>query len=198
MSGAESVTVVDVVQAMAAPAAVLAGLRAPSLTTTAKGPAYTCSCAPGDNLAIHAALVEAPPGSVVIADAGGRSDGGYFGELMALDASKRGLAGAVVVGSVRDIRQIEALRFPLFFKSLRPESCVKERVASVGEPIHVDGVGIATGDMVLADADGIVIVEQARWPEVHARAMEVMEAEAEIEAALRSGRHLADVLSLAV
>jgi 4-hydroxy-4-methyl-2-oxoglutarate aldolase len=191
-----TVTVVDVVRALGAGAPVIRGLRSANLATLAIGPAYTCSCVPGDNLSIHAALTQAPPGSVIVADAGGKTDGGYFGELMATDAMNRQLAGAVILGAIRDIRQIEALGFPVFFQSLCPESCVKQRIGSVNEPLRVDGVAISAGDMIVADADGIVIVDQRQWPDVCQRATEVMNAEAQIEDALRQGQRLADVLSL--
>lgn len=194
----DAVTVVDVVQALGSGALVVRGLRSASLATRAMGPAYTCSCVPGDNLSVHAALAKAPPGSVIVADAGGRDDGGYFGELMAADAMNRQLAGAVILGAVRDLRQIGALGFPVFFQSLCPGSCVKQRIGSVGEPLRVGGVAISAGDMVVADTDGIVIVDQRQWPDVRQRAGEVMDAEAQIEDALRQGRRLADVLSLAL
>lgn len=196
MNRTDAVTVVDVVQALGSGAQVMRGLRSVSLATHATGPAFTCSCLPGDNLSIHAALTQAPPGSVIVADAGGRADGGYFGELMATDAMNRQLAGAVILGAVRDLRQIEALGFPVFFQSLCPESCVKQRIGSISEPLQVDGVAISTGDMVVADADGIVIVDRRQWSDVRQRATEVMNAEAQIEDALRQGKRLTDVLSL--
>jgi 4-hydroxy-4-methyl-2-oxoglutarate aldolase len=196
MNETGTVTVVDVVQALGPGAQVMRGLRSASLAARVMGPAYTCSCAAGDNLAIHAALTQAPPGSVIVADADGRADGGYFGELMATDAMNRRLGGAVVLGAIRDLRQIEALGFPVFFQALCPASCVKRRIGSVGEPLVVDGVAISAGDMVLADADGMVIVDQQKWPEILQRATEVMDAEAKTEDALHQGQWLADVLSL--
>ena len=198
MNRTDAVTVADVVQALGPGAQVLRGLRSASLASRVMGPAYTCSCLAGDNLSIHAALTQAPPGSVIVADTGGRADRGYFGELMATDAMNRQLAGAVVLGAIRDLRQIEALGFPVFFQSLCPASCVKRRIGSVGERLRVSGVAISTGDIVVADADGIVIIDQPQWSEVRQRATEIMDAEAEIEEALHQGQRLADVLSLAL
>jgi len=87
-------------------------------------PAATCACAPGDNLAVHWLLQQAPAGSALVVDAGGRADGAYFGELAALDAQQRELCGLVVDGAMRDGRAVAAAGFPVFHAGFEPASCV--------------------------------------------------------------------------
>jgi 4-hydroxy-4-methyl-2-oxoglutarate aldolase len=159
-------------------------------------PAATCACAPRDNLAVYRLLAEASAGSALVIEAGGRLDGGYFGELVAIEAGGRGLRGLVIDGSIRDGRPIADLDFPVFHAGLEPTTCVKEQVLSVGEPVLIGGVEVAPGDQVVADCDGVLVVPSADWPEVEAAAREIEEREDELRNEIRSGRHLADLLGL--
>ena len=129
-------------------------------------------------------------------DAGGRTDGAYFGELAATDAQQRGLVGLVVDGAIRDARAVAALGFPVFHAGLEPASCVKRDVVSVGEPVRIGGVDVAPGDQVVADSDAVLVVAAADWPAVEAAARELEEHEEAIRARLRAGARLADLLEL--
>lgn len=120
-------------------------------------------------------------------------DGACCGELMALDARNRGVAGIVVDGPARDLTEIEALAFPVFSRGTDPRSCRKERVASLGEPVHLHGVGVAPGDQVVADVDGVVVVPRAQWPAVRARALELRAAEDELRRRLGEGERLSEL-----
>jgi 4-hydroxy-4-methyl-2-oxoglutarate aldolase len=197
MSTANRLTTADVMQAAGAEKAfIVSDLYALYSDCFASGPAMTCACAPRDNLAMHYALMTAPPGSVIVCDAGGRIDGGYFGELAALDARNRGIVGFVIDGSVRDAAELEELGFPVFCVGTAPASCKKETARSVGEPITVRGVGISPGDRVVADRDAVVVVPSPAWPEVQAKAEAVRVSEDEIRCRLRAGQRLSDMLSL--
>lgn len=125
------------------------------------GPAYTVQCGPGDNLAIQYALREAPVGSVIVVDAG---DGafGHWGGIMTEIAVLRGLAGLVIYGTVRDIDEIESIGFPVFSTGIAMRHAKKSHPGTVGESISLAGRTVSTGDMVVADADGVVIVPQER------------------------------------
>jgi 4-hydroxy-4-methyl-2-oxoglutarate aldolase len=160
------------------------------------GPAATCVCAPADNLALHHCLATAEPGSVLLCDAGGKLDGGYLGELMATDAIRRGIQGLVIAGSVRDVRQLEALGFPVFCLGISIPSCQKARAVSVGEPVTLDGVYVEQGDQIVADADGVVVVPQTAWPAVAEGAQRVQEREDAVMERLEAGECLAEILSL--
>ena len=125
------------------------------------GSAFPLRCAPGDNLAIHLAVAEAKPGEVLVVDASGYI-GGYWGEVLTVAAEARGVAGLVIDGGVRDIAALERRRFPVFARGVGMRGCVKLHAPSVGEPIVVGGVPVARGDLIVADADGVLAIPQAQ------------------------------------
>jgi len=186
----------EVLQAAGGAARFVEGLTPITVTVAVCGPAVTSACAPGDNLAIHRLLEQAPEGSVLVVDAGGRTDCGHFGELAAMDAEYHEIQGLVIDGAIRDGGALAALGFPVFHGGFAPASCVKERVVSIGEPVTIGGVEIAPGDQVIADSDAILVVAAADWPAVEARAQAIQEAEDEIRIALNQGQRLADLLDL--
>jgi 4-hydroxy-4-methyl-2-oxoglutarate aldolase len=189
-------TAVDVVQGGAEHVRQISGLRPLLPSTVLAGPAFTCRCAPMDNLALHRALMAAPRGSVLVCDAGGRVDGGYFGELMATDAINRGLRGLVIDGSFRDSAQLVELGFPVFGRATAPVSCAKQDAGTVGAPVRIAGVAIAPGDRIVGDADALVVVAHDDWPTVEEAARAVQRREDEIAARLARGETLAAILGL--
>ncbi len=162
------------------------------------GPATTCACAPGDNLALHRALLAAGPGEVLVCDAGGNGDVGHFGELMALDAQGQGISGLVIDGAVRDSAAVAELGFPVFHVGLAPRASAKEHVRSVGEPVALRGVRVEPGDQIVADRDAVLVVRRDAWPAVQAGAEAQRDREIAIRAELARGRRLADLISLPV
>lgn len=182
------------VVAAAGSARFVEGLAPITLAAAVCGPAATCACAPGDNLALHRLLEQAPEGSVLVVAAG--TGCAYFGELMAMYAEYRGLQGLVIDGAVRDGGTLATLGFPVFHRGLDPVGPVKERAVSVGEPVTVGGVEIAPGDQVVADSDAILVVAAADWPAVAARAQAIRDHEDELRVELIQGAHLADLLEL--
>lgn len=160
------------------------------------GPAATCRCAPADNLALHRLVASAPAGSVLVCDAGGDGERGYFGDLMALDARQRGLAGLVIDGSVRDTATIAELGFPVFHRGTAPVPGDKVAAGAVGRPVEIGGVTVAPGGVVVADRDAVLVVPAADWPGVAACAEELEAREDELRAALVRGERLADLLGL--
>jgi 4-hydroxy-4-methyl-2-oxoglutarate aldolase len=121
------------------------------------GSAYPVKCAPGDNLALHVAVHKAEPGDVLVVDAGS-VEAGYWGEVMTRAAMQRSIAGLVIDGGVRDVDALRLLRFPVFARHVRMNGTVKSAVPSVGKPITLNGRVISPGDLVVADADGIVCI----------------------------------------
>jgi 4-hydroxy-4-methyl-2-oxoglutarate aldolase len=123
------------------------------------GPAFTIRCAPGDNLAIHIGLEQAPAGSVLVVDAEG-SACGFWGEVLTVAAMARGVAGLVIDGSVRDVDALERHRFPVFARGVSMKGTIKQVVPLVGEPMLMLGVTVAPGDLVVADADGVLCLDR--------------------------------------
>lgn len=189
-------TTAQVVQAATSRVRIVHGLRQMTARSRLCAPAFTCRCQPGDNLALHAALVRAPAGAVLVCDAGGDLDFGFFGELMATDAGNRGLTGLVIDGGVRDVDDIERLGFPVFARGTAPAQAGKRQIATVGDAIEIAGVPISPGDQVIADSDAIAVVSAGDWPAVRDAALTIGHRESEILERLRRGERLAGVIGL--
>jgi 4-hydroxy-4-methyl-2-oxoglutarate aldolase len=150
------------------------------------GPAFTVQSVPGDNLAVQRALREAPEGSVLVADCGG-GQFGYWGEILTEIALVRGLAGLVIDGCVRDIDEIERLGFPIFASGIAMRHAAKVDPGVVGEPISLAGREVRTGDIVVADTDGVIVIPQELLDQAMDGALRRAELEQERLATIRSG-----------
>jgi 4-hydroxy-4-methyl-2-oxoglutarate aldolase len=160
------------------------------------GPALTLACAPEDNLAVHVALYQATPGTVLVCDGSGTTKCALLGELMATDAANQGLAGLILQGPIRDIADIDALGFPVRCTGTAPAQATKQSLLSVGQPVVVGGVMVTTGDIVIADRDGIVVIPLASWREVQLEVAALADREAKTRARLAAGERLADINGL--
>jgi len=160
------------------------------------GRALTVECPPCDNLMLHVAVANAPPGSVIVATVGNHLLAGAWGEILTEAARARGVAGLVIDGAVRDIDAIEGLRFPVFSRGLAIGSCTKERPGQVDVPIQLGGVAVRPGDLVFGNADGIVIVEFEKLEDVYEAAVMRRARESEIITRLRQGRTTLELLGL--
>lgn len=126
------------------------------------GPAVTVRTRPCDNLALYAALELARPGDVLVVTTGGFTGSSTWGELTTLIARARGVAGLVTDGLVRDAPDIRALGFPVFCQGTTPNSPFKDGPAEINVAIACGGQVVRPGDIVVADADGVVIVPHER------------------------------------
>lgn len=141
----------------------LSGRIAP-LAPTMKfaGPAVTVEVRPGDNLMIHAALALVKPGDVIVVDGKGDLSSALMGEIMCQQAVALGVAGVVIDGAVRDSEAIREMGFPMYAAGLNPNGPTKFVPGRVNHPISIGGVTVAPGDLVVADADGVTVVERAK------------------------------------
>jgi 4-hydroxy-4-methyl-2-oxoglutarate aldolase len=160
------------------------------------GRAATVECPPGDNLMLHHAVACAEPGVVIVATLGSYLLTGAWGEILTVAAQAKGVAGLVVDGAVRDIEAIAEHRFPVFSRGLAIGACTKERFGRLNVPIVLGGVTVRPGDMVIGNADGIVILERARVDQIHAAAMARRTREAELMGQLRAGKTTIELLHL--
>ena len=160
------------------------------------GPAVPVRCAPGDNLAIHVAVTEASPGSVLTADVGSVRDRGYWGEVLTTGAEARGIAGLVIDGGVRDVSALAAHGFPVFSSQVALRGADKVLPGAVGEPVRVGEVAVEAGDWIVGDADGVVVIPGANLEDVVRRANERAAKEAVMFDALRAGKTTVELLSL--
>ena len=160
------------------------------------GPALTCACAPEDNLAVHAALYQATPGTILVSDATGTARCALFGELMATDALNQGLGGLVLQGPIRDIADIDELGFPVWCTGTAPGQAAKATAVSVGAPVVVGNVLVSPGDQIIADRDGIAVVPATEWPTIQADVAALAEREQKTRSRLAAGERLADINGL--
>ncbi|WP_328830121.1 RraA family protein [Streptomyces sp. NBC_00252] len=141
------------------------------------GPAFTVRCPPGDNLMLHAAIHRAAPGSVVVVESGDVEYALAGGNVCAV-AQRRGIAGFVVDGMIRDVGEVREAGFPVFGRGVVPIPGVKKAVLPLNERVRCGGVAVDPGDVVVADEDGVVVVPGARRAEVLAGARERLAKEA--------------------
>jgi len=119
-----------------------------------------------------------------------------WGELLSTASRARGAAGCVTDGMVRDIRAIRALRFPVFHGGIAPlDSKGRGKVAEIDTPIRCGGVAVAAGDLVVGDADGVVVVPRSVEEEVLRRAFAKVTGENATREELAAGARLADVFA---
>lgn len=141
------------------------------------GPALTVKARPGDNLMIHKAIHLAEPGDVIVVDGGGNLTNALIGELMVATAIKRGIAGFVINGAIRDVDAIAAGTFPVYAAGVTHRGPYKDGPGEVNVPIAIDGMVIEPGDLLIGDADGLLCVPFAATQEVLAAARRKGEAE---------------------
>jgi 4-hydroxy-4-methyl-2-oxoglutarate aldolase len=160
------------------------------------GPALTVRCRPGDNLALHLAIAAAQPGDVLVVDYGGSLGSGPFGEIMALSCKLRGIAGMVIDGAVRDSQQIVGLGFPVFARGLNIRGTTKSDRGQIGGTVTLGGVTVAPGDIILADADAVVVLAATDLPAALAAATARADREAITMDRLRRGETTLSILGL--
>jgi 4-hydroxy-4-methyl-2-oxoglutarate aldolase len=153
---------------------------------------------PGDNLWLHRAIAAAMPGEVLVVDTSGGVEFGYWGEVMALAAQQRGIAGLVITGGVRDSRRMVEMGFPVFSVStcIRGTSKDPNGDGSVGGELSIGGVAVRRGDYVFGDADGVVVIAAERAQEVVEESERRDAQEKEVFARLRTGETTIDIYEL--
>jgi len=141
------------------------------------GPALTVWTYPGDWHRPVAAIDEAEAGTVLFVDVGGKGPA-VWGAEASRSCLRKGIAGVVIHGAARDISEIAELGFPCFSTLQAPAAGDPRGVGMIGVPLHIGETDIRTGDWVIADDDGVVVVPAERAVEVANRALDVVEREA--------------------
>jgi 3-hexulose-6-phosphate synthase/6-phospho-3-hexuloisomerase len=171
------------------------GLRSLSPGTRIAGPAVTVKTMPGDWAKPVEAIDLCAPGDVLVIDSGGTPPA-VWGELATHSARQRRLAGVIVLGAVRDTKDISGVGLPVFARLVCPNAGEPKGLGEVNVALRVDGIECRPGDWVVADDDGAIVVPKARALEAANRAQYCLEVENRLRAEILAGSTLAQVADL--
>jgi regulator of RNase E activity RraA len=158
------------------------------------GPAFTVRCR-DDFLAVLQAVETASPGDVVIVD-GGEREIALAGELLTRGALVRGLGGMVVDAGYRDIAWVAGCELPIYSRFVTPLAGTASKLGELQIPVTCGGVSVNPGDLVLADDEGVIVVDPGRIHGLLESAAAIKEAEGKLVERLDAGCTLSDGLNL--
>jgi 4-hydroxy-4-methyl-2-oxoglutarate aldolase len=126
------------------------------------GPAFTVEVRGGDNLMIHAAIAMARPGDVLVIDGKGDNTCALMGSIMLNSCRQLKLGGVVIDGCIRDTEELLDLGFPVWSTGANPNGPTKYVPGRINWPVSCGGVAVQPGDLIVADADGVVVIEREK------------------------------------
>ena len=153
------------------------------------GPALTVKTRPGDNLMVHKAIDLAVPGDVIVVDGGGDLTNSLMGEIMLSLAIKKGIAGFVIDGAIRDADAFVDRNLPVYAAGVSHRGPYKDGPGEINAPIALDGMVVEPGDLILGDGDGTLCVPYDAAAEICAAAEAKKAAEDMQMAEITAGHH---------
>lgn len=122
------------------------------------GAALTVKSRPGDNLMAHMAMRMAQPGDVIVVDAGGDLTNSIIGERMITNTQRRGYAGWVINGAIRDLDWVKRNNMPVFAAGVSHRGPYKSGPGEINVPVAIDGMVVEPGDLIIGDDDGLLCI----------------------------------------
>lgn len=144
------------------------------------GPAFTVKTRPGDNLMVHKALAMAQAGDVIVVDAGGDLTNAIIGEIMTATAQRKGLAGIIIHGAIRDSGEIAQANLPVYAAGVTHRGPYKDGPGEINVPVSFGGMVIQPGDLILGDEDGCLCIPRGEVAAVYAATAAKNDAEAKM------------------
>jgi 4-hydroxy-4-methyl-2-oxoglutarate aldolase len=154
------------------------------------GPAFTIEVRPGDNLMIHAAMTIAKPGDILVIDGKGDRTCALMGAIMINACRQLKIGGVVIDAAIRDSLELRELGFPVFAVGANPNGPTKFVPGRMNWPISCGGIAVAPGDLIVGDADGVVVVEREKAASLLDAAQKKVDDETARIAAIRQGKDL--------
>lgn len=158
------------------------------------GAVVTVRTVPDDNLAPYLALDVVRPGDILVIACGDWTGSAVIGDLIVGMFKNAGVAAVVTDGAVRDIPGLETVGVPIFARALTPNSPQKNGPGAIGEDVSIGGVIVRSGDVIVGDRDGVVVLPRARVADAIGEVRGVKEKESRIEEAIAGGMVKADWL----
>jgi RraA family protein len=169
-------------------------MRCWSANSRMAGPAFTTRVHTADILMVGKGLSECPRGSVLVIDGQGECNTALWGAITTIAANRKGLAGVVIDGAVRDVSSIRRSRVPVFARAAVPNAGGAEYAGEIGATIQCGGAVVHPGDWLLSDEDGIVVIPAGKLEKALLAAESLEKKEREIARRVRAGADLADLL----
>ncbi|WP_458114367.1 4-hydroxy-4-methyl-2-oxoglutarate aldolase [Arthrobacter sp. R1-13] len=175
---------------------VLSSRIRPQTVSGLVGRAFCVRVVVGDSGSLHQALEVVPSGSVLVVDAGGFADRAVWGEVLTVAAQHRGVVGAVIDGAVRDVAAIRRRGFPVYSAAISAAGPHKACGGTWGAGVSCGGVSVNTGDLVVADEDGVVVVPWELRETVAASTRATLKREQSLMAQILDGLSTAEFFGL--